>query len=96
MSKFATILGLIIGSIILILSMIDYQQGEFISAFLNWQGLALVLGGRLPLFLSTIRFSRSAVFSKAFLKYSPRNLRPMTMSLKPWFISVMSPNRRVC
>ncbi len=45
MSKFATILGLIIGSIILILSMIDYQQGEFISAFLNWQGLALVLGG---------------------------------------------------
>lgn len=45
MSKFATILGLIIGSIILILSMIDYQQGQFISAFLNWQGLALVLGG---------------------------------------------------
>ncbi len=45
MSKFATILGLIIGSIILILSMIDYQQGQFISAFLNWQGLVLVLGG---------------------------------------------------
>ncbi len=45
MSKLATILGLILGSIILILSMIDYQQGRFISAFLNWQGLALVLGG---------------------------------------------------
>ncbi|WP_019557039.1 motility protein A [Thiomicrorhabdus arctica] len=45
MSKLATILGLIIGSVILILSMIDYQQGQFISAFLNWQGLALVLGG---------------------------------------------------
>lgn len=45
MSKFATILGLLIGSIILVLSMIDYQQGQFIYAFLNWQGLALVLGG---------------------------------------------------
>lgn len=45
MSKFATILGLIIGSIILILSMIDYQKGQFITAFFNWQGLALVLGG---------------------------------------------------
>ena len=45
MSKLATILGIIIGSIILVLSMIDYQQGQFIYAFLNWQGLALVLGG---------------------------------------------------
>ncbi len=45
MSKIATLLGIIIGSIILILSMIDYQQGQFIYAFLNWQGLALVLGG---------------------------------------------------
>ncbi|NPA72597.1 MAG: flagellar motor protein MotA [Gammaproteobacteria bacterium] len=45
MSKLATLLGLIIGLIILTLSMIDYQQGQFISAFINWQGLALVLGG---------------------------------------------------
>lgn len=45
MSKVATVLGIIIGSIILLLSMIDYQQGQFIYAFLNWQGLALVLGG---------------------------------------------------
>ncbi len=45
MSILATILGIIIGSIILILSMIDYQQGQFIYAFLNWQGLLLVLGG---------------------------------------------------
>jgi len=45
MSKLATILGIIIGLIILILSMIDYQQGQFIYAFLNPQGLALVLGG---------------------------------------------------
>jgi len=45
MSKLATILGIIIGSIILVLSMIDYQKGQFIYAFLNWQGLLLVLGG---------------------------------------------------
>lgn len=47
MSKLATVLGVMIGLIILILSMIDYQQGQFIYAFFNWQGLALVLGGTL-------------------------------------------------
>ncbi len=58
MSKFATILGLFIGSIILILSMIDYQQGQFIYAFLNWQGLVLVLGGTFAAVLINYPFSQ--------------------------------------
>lgn len=58
MSKLATILGLIIGIIILVLSMIDYQQGQFIYAFLNLQGLALVLGGTFAAILINYPFSQ--------------------------------------
>lgn len=45
MSKSATILGLLFGLIILLLSTVDPQTGKFIDAFLNWQGLLVVLGG---------------------------------------------------
>lgn len=45
MSKSATILGLLFGLIIILLSMVDYEKGELISSFFNWQGLVVVLGG---------------------------------------------------
>ncbi|MEA1989771.1 MAG: MotA/TolQ/ExbB proton channel family protein [Pseudomonadota bacterium] len=68
MSKIATILGIIIGSIILILSMIDYQQGQFIYAFLNWQGLALVLGGTFAAILINYPLSQVGCVFKGFSK----------------------------
>lgn len=68
MSKVATILGIIIGSIILVLSMIDYQQGQFIYAFLNWQGLALVLGGTFAAILINYPLSQVGCIFKGFVK----------------------------
>ncbi|BCN92635.1 motility protein A [Thiomicrorhabdus immobilis] len=68
MSKFATLLGILIGSIILVLSMIDYQQGQFIYAFLNWQGLALVLGGTFAAILINYPLSQVACVFKGFAK----------------------------
>lgn len=44
MSKVATLLGLIIGFFMLSLSTVN-QEGVFIDAFLNWNGMALVVGG---------------------------------------------------
>lgn len=45
MSKSATILGLLFGLIIVLLSMVDKNSGQIIGAFFNWQGLLVVLGG---------------------------------------------------
>lgn len=47
MSKLATIFGLFLGIIIVVSSMIDFKQGTVLSAFFNWQGLLVVLGGTL-------------------------------------------------
>lgn len=68
MSKLATILGIIIASIILILSMIDFQKGQFIYAFLNWQGLLLVLGGTLAAILINYPLSQVKCLFSGFSK----------------------------
>jgi len=68
MSKLATILGIMIGSIILVLSMIDYQQGQFIYAFLNWQGLALVLGGTFAAILINYPLRQVGCVFRGFIK----------------------------
>ena len=68
MSKLATILGIIIGSIILILSMIDYQKGQFIYAFLNWQGLLVVLGGTFAAILINYPLSQIKCLLSGFVK----------------------------
>jgi chemotaxis protein MotA len=47
MSKLATIIGVLLGLVIIGLNMIDYQQGRLLTAFFNWQGLLVVLGGTL-------------------------------------------------
>ncbi len=47
MSKAATLLGAIIGLIVLLLSMVDYDQGQMIGAFFDWKALGVVLGGTL-------------------------------------------------
>lgn len=58
MSKLATILGVIIALLILILGMIDFEQGRFVTAFLNWQGLLLVVGGTIAATLINYPFSQ--------------------------------------
>jgi len=68
MSKLATILGIIIGSIILVLSMIDYQKGQFIYAFLNWQGLLVVLGGTFAAILINYPLSQVKCLFSGFAK----------------------------
>ena len=45
MSRLATLIGVIAGLLIVILNMIDFDRGEFMTAFLNLQGLLVVLGG---------------------------------------------------
>ncbi|MDR9498863.1 MAG: MotA/TolQ/ExbB proton channel family protein [Hydrogenovibrio sp.] len=47
MSKLATIIGVLLGLVIIGLNMIDYEQGRLLTAFFNWQGLLVVLGGTL-------------------------------------------------
>ncbi|SIO08139.1 chemotaxis protein MotA [Sulfurivirga caldicuralii] len=45
MSKTATILGALIGLIVLLLGTYDFEKGQIISAFFNIQALLLVVGG---------------------------------------------------
>ena len=45
MNRASTILGLLLGSIIILLSMVDFSTYQIISAFFNWQGLLVVVGG---------------------------------------------------
>jgi len=45
MSKLATFIGVILGLIIVGMSMFDFEKGQILMAFFNWQGLLVVLGG---------------------------------------------------
>lgn len=60
MSKAATILGALIGLIVLLLSMVDYEKGQIIGAFFNLQALGVVLGGTLAAVLVNYPFSQAA------------------------------------
>ncbi|WP_294948666.1 MotA/TolQ/ExbB proton channel family protein [Sulfurivirga sp.] len=58
MSKAATILGAIIGLMVLLLSMVDYDTGRIIGAFFNAQALGVVVGGTLAAVLVNYPFSQ--------------------------------------
>lgn len=66
MSRASTILGLLLGVIILSLSMVDFSQGKIISAFFNWQGLMIVLGGTLAAILINYPFKQVGCVFKSF------------------------------
>ncbi|WFE68915.1 MotA/TolQ/ExbB proton channel family protein [Thiomicrospira sp. R3] len=68
MSKSATILGLLFGLIILLLSMVDPQTGKLIDAFLNWQGLLVVLGGTFAAVLINYPLSQLGCIFNGFTK----------------------------
>lgn len=68
MSKAATILGVLLGVIILFLSMIDFSSGKIITAFFNWQGLLVVLGGTLAATLINYPLGQFACIYKSMGK----------------------------
>jgi len=71
MSKLATILGVLIGTIMLLVSMVDPKNLTFIDAFFNWQGLAVVLGGTFAAVLVNYPLNQvGCVFSGFFRVFS--------------------------
>lgn len=68
MSKAATILGLLFGTIIVLLSMVDFKTGQFISAFFNWQGLAVVLGGTFAAVMINYPLNQIGCIFRGFIK----------------------------
>lgn len=70
MSKLASILGVLLALIILLLSMIDFEKGHLVSAFFDWKGFLLVLGGTFAALLINYPLSDmrcvAAGFSKVF------------------------------
>lgn len=68
MSKSATILGLLLGLIIVLLSMVDYDTGEFIGAFFSGQALAVVLGGTFAAVLINYPLNQIGCIFHGFIK----------------------------
>lgn len=68
MSKAATILGVLLGVIILTLSMIDFSSGKILTAFFNWQGLLVVLGGTFAATLINYPLGQFTCFFKSIGK----------------------------
>jgi chemotaxis protein MotA len=68
MSKSATILGLLFGLIILLLSMFDSESGGLIGAFFNWQGLLVVVGGTFAAVLINYPLSQLSCIGNGFSK----------------------------
>ncbi len=68
MSKAASIIGLLFGLIIILLSMVDYEAGRIIAAFFNWQGLVVVLGGTLAAVLINYPLSQLKCVLNGFVK----------------------------
>jgi len=68
MSKIATIIGFVIALIILFLGMMDFEQGRFVTAFINVQGLLLVIGGTFAAVLINYPFSQISCVWNGTLK----------------------------
>jgi len=66
MSKLATILGILLGVIMVTLNMVDYTQMKFITAFFDWQSLGVVLGGVVAAILVNYPFYTLGCVFRAF------------------------------
>lgn len=74
MSKIATLAGLGLAFLIILLNMVDWNQGRFITAFFNLQGLAVVVGGTLAAVLINYPLSRfSCIFSSIYMMFTREN-----------------------
>lgn len=68
MSKLATLIGVFLGLVILILSMFDFEKGHLLSAFFNFQGLLVVLGGTFAATFINYPLSQMGCFFRGFVK----------------------------
>ena len=78
MSKLSSILGLLLGVIIILLNMVDFQTGQILKAFFNWQAFLVVAGGTLAAAFINYPFSQIRCFFQGFAKIfkeEPANAR---------------------
>lgn len=68
MSKLATFIGVFFGSLIVLLSMVDFEKGQLLSAFFNFQGLLVVLGGTFAATLINYPLSQMGCFFRGIGK----------------------------
>ncbi|MDG4812056.1 MotA/TolQ/ExbB proton channel family protein [Hydrogenovibrio sp. 3SP14C1] len=68
MSKLATLIGVFLGLLILILSMFDFEKGQMLSAFFNLQGLLVVLGGTFAATFINYPLNQMGCFFRGFVK----------------------------
>ncbi|WP_024850384.1 motility protein A [Hydrogenovibrio kuenenii] len=68
MSKLASIVGIILGLIVVLFNMVDFKSGELLSAFFNLQALMVVLGGTFAAAFINYPFSQMMCFFKGFIK----------------------------
>lgn len=76
MSKLATILGLILGLIMVGTGIYDFESQQFIGAFLNPQAIAIVLGGSFAALLINYPFKQVSCVFHGFVKVF--NSEPVT------------------
>lgn len=82
MSKSATILGLLFGLIIVLLSMVDYDKGELIGAFFSWQAFAVVLGGTLAAVMINYPLNQIGCIFKGFIKVLAAEPHPLNATIE--------------
>lgn len=68
MSKLASIVGIILGLIVVLFNMVDFKSGQLLSAFFNLQALMVVLGGTFAAAFINYPFSQMMCFFKGFVK----------------------------
>ena len=68
MSKFSTIIGVLLGITVILMNIVDTETGEFLAAFLNWKALLVVLGGTFAAAFINYPFSQMICFFKGFGK----------------------------
>lgn len=66
MNKLATLLGLMLGVIVIVSSMFDYQQMHFVSAFFDARSALIVVGGVLAAVLINYPLNQLPVYSRVF------------------------------
>lgn len=68
MSKLASIIGLILGLVVVLFNMVDFKSGQLLSAFFNLQALLVVLGGTFAAAFINYPLNQMACFFKGIGK----------------------------
>lgn len=68
MSKLSTLIGILLGTAILLINIVNLETGEFLSVFLNWKALLVVVGGTFAAAFINYPLSQMVCFFKGFVK----------------------------